>query len=80
MLTAQDFLVEMRDRGASRLRRVTFRHNRTVVWSLTQHGTALNVHAAYGTAPSELLDAFAVVAREGGVASAATRRARSTCG
>jgi hypothetical protein len=78
MLTAQDFLVEMRDRGALRLRRVTFRKNRTVVWSLTQQGTVLNVHAAYETAPPELLDAFAAVAREGGIASAVTRTAAST--
>jgi len=77
LLTAQDFLVEMRARGASRLRRVSFRKNRTVVWSLTQRGTVLNVHSAYGAAPVELLDAFAAVAREGGVASAATRRAAS---
>jgi hypothetical protein len=37
----------------------------------------LNVHAAYGAAPPELLDAFATVARAGGVRSAATRRAAS---
>jgi hypothetical protein len=77
MLTAQDFLVAMQGRGASRIRRVSFRQNRTVVWSLTQHGTVLNVHAAYSAAPPELLDAFAAVAREGGVGSAATRRAAS---
>jgi hypothetical protein len=76
-LTAQDFLVEIQGRGASRLSRVAFRHNRAVVWSLTQHGTVLNVHAAYGAAPPEILDAFAAVAREGGVASEATRVAAS---
>lgn len=77
MLTAQDFLAELKQRGALRLSRVSFRDNRSVVWSLTQHGTVLNVHAAYGSAPSELLDAFATVVKAGGVSSAATRRAAS---
>jgi hypothetical protein len=75
MLTAQDFLTELRERGAKRLSRVTFRENRSVVWSLTQEGTVLNVHAAYAAAPPELLDAFAAVARAGGVSSGATERA-----
>lgn len=78
MLTPQDFLVELRRRGALRLTRVSFRENRSVVWSLTQHGTVLNLHTAYGAAPPELLDAFAVLVRAGGVRSAATRRAAST--
>ena len=77
MLTAQAFLAELQRRGALRLSRVSFRKNRSVVWSLTQHATVLNVHAAYGAAPPELLDAFAVVARAGGVRSAATRHAAS---
>jgi hypothetical protein len=38
----------------------------------------LNVHAAYRAATLELLDAFAIVVRAGGVGSAATRRAAST--
>jgi len=75
MLTANDFLLEMRRRGARRIRRVTFRRNRSTVWSLTQGGTVLNVHAAYSAAPPSLLDAFARLAREGGMASAASRRA-----
>ncbi|MGD2045327.1 MAG: SprT family zinc-dependent metalloprotease [Gemmatimonadota bacterium] len=78
MLTPQDFLAELRRRGALRLSRVAFRENRSVVWSLTQHGTVLNLHSAYGAAPPELLDAFAVLVRAGGVRSAATRRAAST--
>ncbi|MDH3207006.1 MAG: SprT-like domain-containing protein [Gemmatimonadota bacterium] len=77
MLTAQDFLAELQQRGALRLSRVHLRENRSVVWSLTQQATVLNVHAAYRAAPPELLDAFAIVAREGGVSSAATRRAAS---
>jgi len=78
MLTPQDFLAQLRCRGALRLNRVTFRENRSVVWSLTQHATVLNLHSAYGAAPPELLDAFAVLVRAGGVRSAATRRAAST--
>ena len=75
MLTAHDFLAELHRRGAKRLSRVSLRDNRTVVWSLTQQATVLNVHAAYGAAPPEILDAFAVVVKAGGVRSAATRRA-----
>lgn len=78
MLTPQDFLAELRRRGATRLSRVSFRENRSVVWSLTQQATVLNLHSAYGACPPELLDAFAVLVREGGVRSAATRRAAST--
>lgn len=78
MLTPQDFLAELRRRGATRLSRVCFRENRSVVWSLTQHATVLNLHSAYGQSPPELLDAFAVLVRSGGVRSAATRRAAST--
>lgn len=78
MLTAQDFLTELQRRGAKRLRRVSFRDNRSVVWSLTQHATVLNLHNAYAGAPPELLDAFAVLVRSGGVSSQATRRAAST--
>jgi hypothetical protein len=77
MLSTQDFLAELQRRGATRLSRVSFRDNRSVVWSLTQHATVLNLHAAYAAAPTELLDAFAVLAREGGVRSPATRRAAS---
>lgn len=80
MLTPQDFLAELRRRGASRLSRVAFRENRSVIWSLTQQGTVLNLHRAYGAAPPELLDAFAVLVRAGGVRSAATRSAASTVG
>jgi hypothetical protein len=68
----------LRRRGATRLSRVSFRENRSVVWSLTQHATVLNLHSAYGSAPPELLDAFAILVRAGGVRSAATRRAAST--
>lgn len=73
--TARAFLDAMHRRGATRLERVAFRANRRTIWSLTRRGRVLNVHEAYRDAPSSLLDAFALLAREGGVASAASRRA-----
>ena len=69
MLTPTDFLTEIRNRGARRLTCVRFRQNRSTVWSLTQRGTALNVHAAYAAATPTILDAFATLAIEGGVGS-----------
>lgn len=75
MLTSSDFLLELRYRGATRLSRVAFRRNRSTVWSLTQGGTVLNVHTAYRAATPSLLDAFATLAREGGIDSADSRRA-----
>lgn len=75
MLTTNDFLRELHRRGAKRISRVTFRLNRDVVWSLTQRGTVLNVHAAYRAATPALLDAFATVVKEGGIGSARSRRA-----
>jgi len=80
MLTPQSFLFEMQRRGATRLSRVTFRRNRSIIWSLTQRGRVLNVHAAYGSATEELLDAFALLARAGGVRCRATRQAAHTVG
>lgn len=73
-LSPEQFLAELRLRGASRLRRVSFRRNRSTVWSLTQSGRVLNLHAAYGTASPELLDAFADLLRDGGWRPAARRR------
>lgn len=75
MLSKDDFLRELWLRGARRIRRVTFRQNRSTVWSLTQRGTALNLHEAYRAAPPALLDAFATVAKEGGVGSRKSQRA-----
>mgnify|MGYP001343543695 CR=1 FL=1 len=79
-LTPEEFLAELRIRGATRLNRVAFRRNRSTVWSLTQRGRVLNVHAAYGEASPELLDAFAALVREGGPRSGAARRAASLIG
>ena len=73
--TNESFRAALERRGATRLRRVTFRRNRSTVWSLTQRGTVLNLHVAYRKAPASLVDAFAVIARAGGVATAASRAA-----
>jgi hypothetical protein len=80
MLTPQEFLIEMQRRGATRLSRVSFRRNRSIIWSLTQRGRVLNLHAVYGSATEELLDAFAILAREGGIRSRATRHAATLVG
>jgi hypothetical protein len=74
-LTPTEFLDEIRRRGAVQLRRVSFRRNRSTIWSLTQRGAALNVHVAYRRSSPELLDAFAVIASEGGVSTAEARAA-----
>lgn len=73
--TPESFRAALVRRGATRLRRVTFRRNRSTVWSLTQRGTALNLHIAYQSAPADLLDAFALIVRTGGVATGASRAA-----
>jgi hypothetical protein len=65
----------LRRRGAHRLDRVRFRANRSTIWSLTQGDTVLNIHVAYRTAPLELMDHFAVIAREAGRRTAAYRAA-----
>lgn len=75
MLTTADFLGELRRRGAQRIRCVRYRRNRSTVWSLTQRGTVLNVHAAFAEADDALLDAFAVIAREGQAESVVARTA-----
>jgi len=74
-LTPPAFADEIRRRGAGRIRSVTFRDNRSTLWSLTRGGTVLNVHRAYASAPPAILDAFAVLASEGGVRSKDSRRA-----
>lgn len=63
--TEDTILQRLRRLGARRLERVRFRRNRSTIWSLTQSGRALNLHVAYRTAPMEVIDAFATVAREG---------------
>lgn len=80
MLTQEEFLIELHRRGARRVSRVSFRRNRSTIWSLTQNGRVLNVHSAYGSASTELLDAFATLAREGGVRSRASKAAAELIG
>jgi len=79
-MSPREFLLELQRRGATRLSRVSFRSNRSTLWSLTRNGRALNLLEAYAQAPDELLDAFAALVREGGVRSAATRRAAGLIG
>jgi len=74
-LTASAFAAEIRRRGARRIRRATFRNNRNTIWSLTQRGSVLNAHEAFRTAPPEILDAFAVIARTGGLTTREAREA-----
>ncbi|MEQ8330309.1 MAG: SprT family zinc-dependent metalloprotease [Longimicrobiales bacterium] len=74
----EEFLRELKSRGARRLRRVVFRANRSTIWSLTQDATVLNVHVAYRRAPSSLLDAFAAIARGRARRTEAVRTAAST--
>ena len=45
------------------------------MWSLTSRGTALNLHEAFRDAPPAILDAFALLATEMGVASARGKKA-----
>ena len=54
---------------------MTFRDNRSTIWSLTDRGRRLNLHFFYGPATTEILDAFAVIATEGGLGSARAERA-----
>ncbi len=69
------FLSALRARGARRLRSVAFRQNRATIWSLTQGGTALNLHEAFRGAPPSIVDALATIAREALKGSAAYREA-----
>jgi hypothetical protein len=74
--TAGEFLAALRQRGATRLQRVRFRRNRTVLWSLTDRGRTLNLHAAYAGSPPILLDAFALLAGSSRDAEGRRRAAR----
>jgi hypothetical protein len=68
-------LTLLQRRGARRLRRIRFRPNRSTIWSLTQGGAVLNMHVAYRTAPLEIMDHFAVIAREARQGTSAYRAA-----
>ena len=75
MHTEAAFLEALHQRGARRLRRVTFRKNRTTIWSLGSGGTVLNLHEGYRSAPPSILDTFAVVVRQAMRDTAAYREA-----
>jgi hypothetical protein len=82
--TETAFLDALQRRGARRLKRVSFRRNRTTIWSLSGAGTVLNLHEGYRDAPGSILDAFAVIVREAtrdsGAYREASRRVREWSG
>ena len=59
--TSEEVLRFIRQSGARRLERVTFRANRSTIWSLTRGGRALNLHEGYRRAPDSVLRAFGVI-------------------
>jgi hypothetical protein len=73
--TERQLLTLLQRRGATRLENVRFKANRSTIWSLTQDGAVLNLHVAYRTAPLEVLDHFAVIARDAHRGTAAYRAA-----
>ena len=73
--SAEEFLRELKERGARRLKTVRFRANRSTIWSLTQDATVLNVHVAYRRAPGKILDAFATIVRGRGYRTARVKAA-----
>jgi hypothetical protein len=73
--STEEFLRELKARGARRLKTVRFRANRSTIWSLTQDATVLNLHVAYRRAPSGILDAFATIVRGRGYRTAAVKEA-----
>lgn len=73
--SSEDTLRELKLRGARRLKSVNFRANRSIIWSLTQDATVLNLHVAYRRAPAAILDALATIVRGRGWKTAAVREA-----
>jgi len=74
-MSREEMCDELARRGAHRLAKVTFRKNRSTIWSLTQDATVLNLHEAYRAAPDSVLDAFASIVRGRGWRTASVRRA-----
>jgi len=73
---SEDEILEyLRDCGARGLSSVRLRANRSTIWSLTKRGRQLNLHRAFAAAPAPLLRRFALIVREGGLASDASRAA-----
>lgn len=62
--SAAETLEVLRALGATRLRTVRFRANRSTIWSLTQGGRTLNLHRAFSMAPRPILRHLSVVAAE----------------
>jgi len=54
---------------------VRLKENRATIWSLTQRGRVLNLHAAFASAPARLLRDIATIANEAHRPSPAYRRA-----
>ncbi|HLU24617.1 MAG TPA: SprT family zinc-dependent metalloprotease [Longimicrobiales bacterium] len=78
--TEETFLGALRARGATRLRKVSFRPTRSTIFSLTRGGAVLNLNAAFRASPPPLLDAFAVIATARSRRSQAYRNAvRRVC-
>ena len=75
-LIEADVLCLLNRAGASRVRRVVFRRNRSTIWSLTQRATVLNLHEGYRKAPPSVIGAFAVIAAD---ARRSTSAYRSAC-
>jgi len=72
------FLERLRALGAIRLKRLTFRRNRSTIWSVTQGGHTMNLHVGYRSAPVGVVRALAVIARDAGSGSPAFHRASQT--
>lgn len=64
--SARRLLERLHAHGATRLRTVALRPNRSTLWSLTRRGRMLNLHRAYAAAPESVVAAFALLARTGG--------------
>lgn len=75
VFTADELLGELRARGAGGLVAVSFRANRSTIWSLTRNATVLNLHVVYRTATAAILDAFATIVRERAGSTAEVERA-----
>lgn len=73
--TESEFLDILHGRGATRLRHVRFKANRSTIWSLTQGGLVLNLHLAYRKAPRDVVHHFATIARYANVPTKAYRNA-----
>ena len=52
----EGFLAELRRRGATSVRRVVFRHNRTRLLSISRDRVTLNAHLCFVGAPPDVLE------------------------